>query len=227
MNKKNIKPPIPTNDIEKRRFSFPKILLASFVLANAMKCNTYDAKTNQTIYSNEIEDEQNQIGNGRIKTFAAWDYPGGNIGSEWNHASKQYELWLEADGLHSFDSDGFGVVNGRYVVAVTNKHGDIGDFFDVVLEDGTIIPCVIGDIKCKDDPKYNENEEQFYLEFMVKTSMMYNKGFGDPTKVCKPEWFGKAIIDMPNTGVNYFDNPEYDNSRKVIEVKSTFDIFER
>ena len=177
-------------------------------------------------------------GLGKVKTFEAWDYPEGIIGSEWNHTSNQYKFWLEADGLHSFDSDGFGVVNNSYVVAVTSTFGNPGDFLTVKLEDGTIIPCIIGDIKSQGDKGCNEYghlEGQCVLEFMGKTSMWYNKGFGDPTKVYKPEWYNKAVDSITNTGVSYFNNPEYinlyeekeDTKKTEKTEKSTFEEFER
>ena len=177
-------------------------------------------------------------GLGKIKTFEAWDYPMGNVGSHWDYSSKQYEFWKKADGLNSFDSDGFGVVNGSYVVAVTSTFGNVGDFIIVELENGTKIPCVIGDEKNQDDPgcnKYGHINGQCILEFMGKTSKWYGKGFGDPTMKFKPEWYGEAVVRITNTGVNYLKNPEYvssyeekDNTdNKENKEKLTYEEFEK
>ena len=149
---------------------------------------------------------------GKVKSYEAWDYPKGNVGEQWNPTSPEYEFWKKADGLNSFDSDGFGVVNGSYAVAVTNTFGNIGDFIIAELEDGTKIPCVIGDEKNQDDPgcnKYGHMNGQCVLEFMGKTSEWYNKGYGDIALALKPEWYNKRVVRITNTGVNYLTNPEF------------------
>lgn len=46
------------------------------------------------------------------------------------------------------DTFGFRGYNGRYCVAVgTRFNMPVGQYFDAVLENGVIIPCVVGDIK--------------------------------------------------------------------------------
>ena len=65
---------------------------------------------------------------------------------------------------------------------------------------------------------------------MVQTSKCYNKGYGDITKALKPEWFGKAVIDVYNTGVNYNDNPDYvipsEEEEEEKNGKLTFEKFQ-
>ena len=157
---------------------------------------------------------------GKVKSYEAWDYPFGDVNKHWyytsNYTSKQYEFWEKAGGLKSFDSDGFGVVNGSYVVALTSTFGNVGDFTVAYLEDGTKIPLVIGDEKNQSDGdcnKYGHLYGQCVLEFMGKTSKWYHNGKGrfdgDITKEFRPEWFNKRVVRIKNTGVNYLENPEY------------------
>lgn len=58
--------------------------------------------------------------------------------------TRQYELQQYAET----DSLGFRCIDGRYLVAIgIGADVEVGQFFDVVLENGEIIPCIVGDIK--------------------------------------------------------------------------------
>lgn len=61
-----------------------------------------------------------------------------------NSGSKQYYLTrsgvVNSKGLLTFD--------GRYLVAVgTGANANVGDYIDLILENGTRIACIVGDIK--------------------------------------------------------------------------------
>mgnify|MGYP006988846766 CR=1 FL=1 len=53
--------------------------------------------------------------------------------------------------LHShdwdFDEEGIVTYDGRILVALTPTYGEIGDYVDLQLEDGSILPVIIGDVK--------------------------------------------------------------------------------
>lgn len=54
------------------------------------------------------------------------------------------------------DSEGFRKVNGRYCVAVgTGVSSSVGTYFDIVLRNGTVINCIVGDIKANKDTMSN------------------------------------------------------------------------
>lgn len=54
------------------------------------------------------------------------------------------------------DEHGFRMINGNYIVAVGSKFGmRIGQYFDLVLEDGTVIHCIMGDQKDDGDTDSN------------------------------------------------------------------------
>lgn len=57
------------------------------------------------------------------------------------------EQWAEA-GMPS--SNGISTLNGRYLVAVAQKFGKVGDNIDIVLSDGQVIPALIADAKGAD-----------------------------------------------------------------------------
>lgn len=85
----------------------------------------------------------------------------------------QYKLQQKA----YTNEDGFRMINGRYMIATgSGVSHDIGRYIDIVLENGTVIPCVIGD--AKDDA---HTDQEFHImtkkshcvsEFLVDTSVM-------------------------------------------------------
>ncbi len=120
--------------------------------------------------------------------------------------STQYKL-RDAAGMN-FDEEGFAKIGDRYVVATTNTFGNVGDFIDVYQEDGTVIKCVIGDIKAQSDAgctQWGHNNGQCVVEFVVDKSTWYsgNMHANPGTNQCHPEW-NQNITKIVNRG-NFFD----------------------
>ncbi len=120
---------------------------------------------------------------GTKMTYLAWS-------AITNESSEQYKF-REAVG-ETYDSEGFAFVRGRYVVATTDKFGAIGDMYDFILEDGTVIPTVKGEAKDSNDPDINEWGHQqgaALLEFVVRGSLPDSPG----NPACKPEWAQRVV----------------------------------
>lgn len=141
-------------------------------------------------------------GLGSVHTYMGWQM----ITST---TSTQYKLREKAGML--FDSEGFGKINNRYVIACTTTFGKVGDYIDFYQQDGTIIPCIIGDIKSQTDAgctKWGHNDGHCIIEFIVDKETWYNSGHPNPgTNGCHPEW-NKNITKAVNGG-SYFDNPNF------------------
>ncbi len=61
-----------------------------------------------------------------------------------NESSKQYQLQKIATSSYN----GLRTINGRYLIAVgTHFKAEIGTYIDLVLQNGNIIPCIVGEIK--------------------------------------------------------------------------------
>lgn len=123
-------------------------------------------------------------------------------------SSKQYKLRTAA-GMN-FDEEGFAKIGDRYVVATTTTFGNVGDYIDVYQEDGTVIKCIIGDIKSQGDAgctKWGHNNGRCVVEFVVDKSTWYKNGGGahaNPgTDSCHPEW-NQNIDKIVNKG-NFFE----------------------
>ena len=144
-------------------------------------------------------------GLGAVHTYMGWQ-------CITSRNSNQYKLMEAIGGVDNhFDSEGFGRINGRYVIACTTTYGNVGDYVDFVQSNGNVIKCVIGDIKSRNDAgctewghKYGQN----IVEFVVDKDSWYNSGHPNPgTSSFHPEW-KDTIVKAVNYG-SYYDNPSF------------------
>lgn len=119
-------------------------------------------------------------------------------------SSMQYKL-REAAGMN-FDEEGYAKIGDRYVVATTTTFGQVGDYIDVVQSDGSVIKCIIGDIKNQNDSGCNQwghINGQCVVEFVVDKNSWYGIKDNPGTPSNHPEW-SKTISQIVNKG-NYFN----------------------
>lgn len=126
------------------------------------------------------------INMGMTHTYMAWQLIT-------DRSSRQFQLREESG--QPFDAEGFGKINGRYVIACTSLFGQVGDYVDFYREDGQILRTVIGDIKNSSDfgcNIYGHNNGRCVVEFIVDENTWYTGGRGthaNPgTPGCHPEW---------------------------------------
>lgn len=113
-------------------------------------------------------------GFGSVHTYMGWQ----TITSV---SSTQYILRDKA-GMN-FDEEGFGKINNRYVIACTTTFGNVGDYVDFYQKDGSVIPCIIGDIKNQNDAgcnKWGHEDGHCIIEFVVDKESWYNTGHSNP-----------------------------------------------
>ena len=136
-------------------------------------------------------------------------------------SSRQYKLREQA-GMN-FDHEGFGVINGRYVIACTQTFGEVGDYVDFYNTNGLIFHCVIGEIKSSRDDGYSiwgHHNGANIIEFVVDKDEWYPKGYDNPgTPSNHPEWKG-SINKAVNLG-SYFDDPGATHLASASGVEST------
>lgn len=141
-------------------------------------------------------------GLGRYFTYMGWQM----ITST---TSTQYKL-MQQSGM-PFDSEGYGKINGRYVIACTTTFGQVGDYIDFYQSDGTVLQCIIGDIKNQNDAGCNQwghKNGDVVVEFVVDKASWYGKKANPGTSSNHPEWGGKTIVKAVNGG-SYFTNPDF------------------
>lgn len=121
-------------------------------------------------------------------------------------SSNQYRLREQAG--QNFDEEGFGRINGRYVIACTTTYGKVGDYIDFVKEDGLVLHCVIGEIKSRKDKGCNEwghKDGRNVIEFVVDKDSWYPSGHVNPgTSTCHPEWHS-CTVKAVNVGSYFTD----------------------
>lgn len=119
--------------------------------------------------------------------------------------TRQYELRIQSG--EPYDRNGFGVINGRYVVACTSTFGEIGDEVDFVLGNGKVIHAIIGEYKSFDDPDCNTWGHEYghcVVEFCVNKSSWY--GSGKSITRYHPEWADTTVVKAVNLQKNFFDD---------------------
>ena len=135
------------------------------------------------------------------KTYMNWD----KITSK---TSKQFAFRTQAknDGNIICDEDGFYMVNDgttdRYVVAMTQKYGDIGEYVDVHQADGSVLKCVIGDAKSYNNDNSGEYGHMYgnsvnVVEFITN----WPKNHSNPGTVRTN--LSQNVLKVINTGKSY------------------------
>ena len=96
---------------------------------------------------NVFENWRTNLGNGKSnsKTRTHMAYT-----AVTSHSSMQYKVLNSADAWSS-KYTGLRMVGDRYCVAVGLKYGVAGDKIDLVMEDGSVVKAIIGDIKARKD----------------------------------------------------------------------------
>ena len=121
-------------------------------------------------------------------------------------SSNQYRLREQAG--QKFDEEGFGIINGRYVIACAATFGKVGDYVDFYKTDGNIFHCIIGEMKSEHDNDYNKWGHRYghnIIEFCVDKDTWYPSHANPGTPSCHPEWKGN-ICRAVNLG-SYFNDP--------------------
>lgn len=97
---------------------------------------------------------------GTGKSFMGFHQP-------WIKDSDQYVLSEETADKITYD-DGYVKLGERYFVAVKPYYGNVGDAIDVILQDDTVIKCIIGDNKGFENDNEYIHHDGTIVEFMVQ-----------------------------------------------------------
>lgn len=174
-------------------------------LSGNLTTNDSDSTNNLGSYSKIVGGSDTDIpkGLGKKHGFVSWQSVNSSNSDAFSLVSKT--------GLH-FDNEGFAKIRGRYVVICTKVFGSVGDYVDFYKSNGTVIPCIIGDIKNSSN-KWGTNNGKDILDFFVDRNTWYptdeggnasKKHVNPGTKGCHPEW--KATLTKSVNGGSYFTN---------------------
>ncbi len=93
-----------------------------------------------------IDIPSNVAQTGIIKNYTNYDYFVGR----WTKGSNQDALSKAWTAAGKTSDRGIATYNDRYLVAVSEKFGTVGDNINVTLDNGQVIPCTIADVKGAD-----------------------------------------------------------------------------
>lgn len=103
-------------------------------------------------------------------TFTYYEHP--SAFGTWSLGTNQrklYDRWVAAG--RQYDSNGIAIYQGNYLVAVSSTFGSVGDRIQINLRNGTILNCIIADIKNSGDANYTQ----------------YGHAYGNKIYVVEPE----------------------------------------
>ena len=105
---------------------------------------------------------------------------------------------------------GIAMIGGCYLVAMTTKFGQVGDALKIVLEDGAVIPAIMGDSKGKNPginphPGESGNEWGHYLSYGGRGKLIdiveWERYGGDINSFLSQKgWKGKKVARVINYG---------------------------
>ena len=107
-----------------------------------------------------------------------------------NTESQQYKLQQHYAYTGEY---GIRMADSRYIVAIgTYFTSNVGQYFDIILENGTVIPCILGDQKADVDTDSNNiitEHNGCMSEFIVDSDMLNDdvKFYGDMS-YCSKDW---------------------------------------
>lgn len=163
-------------------------------MVESPKINPYTGMP-EVDYSSRGEPLYVPQGVGSVRPFMAWQL----ITDE---TTKQFQLRMEAE---AYDENDFGVIAGRYAVAVKPFYGKIGDYIDVIQADDSVIHCIIADYKGDENAHVDGDNSKYYhshkdvIEFIVNQYSWYGN---DQRTVYQyhPDWKQdiKAIYNVGN-----------------------------
>jgi murein DD-endopeptidase MepM/ murein hydrolase activator NlpD len=151
-------------------------------------------------------------GYGKIHTYMGWGClsapkPNGWVSNQWKLKS----------AVENYDSNGMGLVGDRWAVAVKPYYGSVGDYLNIIQEDGSTYKVAIADIKGSENASEGAisnyvHGDKSLVEFVVNKNTWYSKSKG-----------GNASRMHANVGQEGFLPELYKNISRIINVGNFWD----
>lgn len=130
-------------------------------------------KIKKEIIEEEVIDTKDNIEKQKEDNFIKYDTPNNDSFKSYmdyrtlsDKTSLQYDLQQQA----YTDSTGIRMVDNRYLIAVGSYYTtEIGSYLDVIMNNGTVIQCILGDVKNDKhtDSTNRQNPNGSVIEFIV------------------------------------------------------------
>ena len=134
----------------------------------------------ETVSEHDVEISEDSESENESLSYIDYDVPDNKVfkcymdeNTITDMSSDQY--WLKQEYVLDYES-GIYTVDGRYCCALGTYYGtEIGQTFDIVMESGDIIPCILADIKSDKHTDYlhqytvaNNTIVEFWSDFFIK-----------------------------------------------------------
>ena len=146
-----------------------------------------------------------------------------NLHKEWIKYGKKY-----TNGIASINMDGF----KRYLIAVTDTYGKVGDRIDFKLANGDVIKCIIADIKDRKDGNWNKwghvydtnsgNKQTNIIEFEVNPAVYNLKKENPTTSGWDLPW--KDKVNGKRNNIVSYSNIDRDGYELIDEMVMSGDV---
>jgi hypothetical protein len=118
--------------------------------------------------------------------------------------SKQYALQLRAT---TNEENGLRMLRGRYMVAIGTYFGcSVGQYIDVVLDDGEVLKCIVGDIK---QNRHTDSQNIHGLNGDTVEFIVSEKVLKDTTNVIGDVSYISDTFDGKVVEVRVYNHVEY------------------
>lgn len=196
-----------------KHINYSSLLRAGSIQAMAQELNGLDEQdtityTDNAIIGAEISEEtveSEEIINTTTYNIASTFVNNEGVTVKYN-GKKTYERYGkitaytagDLQDIATTDENGLRKLDDRYMVAIGSAFNtEIGQYFDLVLENGTVIPCIMGDLKSDahtDATHTFTSASKCATEFIVDTKMIPKdvKYTGDVSKL-DPSWDSKVV----------------------------------
>lgn len=122
----------------------------------------------------------------------------------WMNGTNQRALADIWDACGRTGDRGIATINGRYLVAVSTTFGGVGDYINIVLTNGEVIPCIIADAKSADDRNYTPYGHRLGGGRIDGVEW---ESTGAKADIDISGWAGVSIDYIQLTGVSAFNQP--------------------
>lgn len=136
-----------------------------------------------------------------IKQVGIYNYAT-NYNRTWGTGTGQKDLnnrWILADRPNK---RGLATYNDRYLVAMSNKFGNVGDDVDIILNNNDTIRATIADIKNEKDPNYTQyghyydERKRYGSRYPYGISIVEFENYGGPVDL--GSWKGQTVHKVNN-----------------------------
>ena len=175
------------------------------------------------VYHGRAQAVAGEIGQSKVKNYTSIKIKssGFKCYTRYTAITRKSSLQYKIQKEYAYTGDfGIRMVDGRFCIAVgTAVTKKMGQYIDVVLENGTVIPCIAADQKADQHTKADRittAHNGCVCEFYLDTVLPAIKECGDVSKAC-PEW-ESPVCEFRVYDKNLFDEDEEEEEMTQSEM---------